>query len=389
MRKSSRDRFQLHNVGPINDLSMELGSFTLLTGPQATGKTLSLQTIKLLSDHARIKQLIKKQGYDWYNQREDFLNLYYGEGMSNAFGNKDLKLFLNREISLDEVCAPTKSQAQEKVFYIPAQRVNVIRNGWPRAFSDFSREDPFVVRQFSEHLRLLMEAGLGRENSVFPHPKRFKQEYRTALDESIFSGGVVIVDNTQSIRRIMLAKEEMKIPFMLWSTGQREVMPLLLGLYWLMPPAGSAKKGAIKHVIIEEPEMGLHPDAINSLMLLFLELVSRGYHLVVSTHHPHLVELAWMFKLLQRSPKPRVHLSRLQQLFGIEAASPNVRRVFENVFSMDLRAYYMEKDSRGLTRSRDISSLDLDGTDEATRSWGGIIGHSSKINEFVAGLGDV
>ncbi len=45
----------------------------------------------------------------------------------------------------------------ESVFYVPAQRVLSLRGGWPQPFSAYSSGDPFVVREFSEKLRLLVD----------------------------------------------------------------------------------------------------------------------------------------------------------------------------------------------------------------------------------------
>ena len=44
-------------------------------------------------------------------------------------------------------------------------------------------------------------------------------------------------------------------------------MPLLFSLYWLMPSVGAARHKWVDWVIIEEPEMGVHPQAIQSVLL--------------------------------------------------------------------------------------------------------------------------
>jgi predicted ATPase len=75
---------------------------------------------------------------------------------------------------------------------------------------------------------------------------------------------------------------------MVWSAGQREFVPLLLGLYWLMPSTQSSRRGTIEWVVLEEVEMGLHPRAISVLLLMVLELVTRGYRVCLSTHSPQI-----------------------------------------------------------------------------------------------------
>jgi len=66
------------------------------------------------------------------------------------------------------------------------------------------------------------------------------------------------------------------LPYMAWSAGQREFMPLLFSLYWLMPSAGTPRRKGVDWVVIEEPEMGLHPQAIQSVLFICLELMHRG-----------------------------------------------------------------------------------------------------------------
>jgi predicted ATPase len=42
--------------------------------------------------------------------------------------------------------------------------------------------------------------------------------------------------------------------------------------------------------------MGLHPQAITAFMLLVLDLLWRGYRVVLSTHSPHVLTLIWMMR---------------------------------------------------------------------------------------------
>jgi predicted ATPase len=54
-------------------------------------------------------------------------------------------------------------------------------------------------------------------------------------------------------------------------------------LYWLMPSAGTPRRKGVDWVVIEEPEMELHPQAIQSVPLICLELMQRSYKVVMST----------------------------------------------------------------------------------------------------------
>jgi predicted ATP-dependent endonuclease of OLD family len=46
---------RVSNLGPIKDASLEFGDLTVLVGPQATGKSLFLQLLKLLFDVGPIR----------------------------------------------------------------------------------------------------------------------------------------------------------------------------------------------------------------------------------------------------------------------------------------------------------------------------------------------
>ena len=87
---------------------------------------------------------------------------------------------------------------------------------------------------------------------------------------------------------------------MAWSAGQREFVPLLMGLYWLMPAARASQRGDLEWVIIEELEMGLHPRAIAVVLLLVLELLWRGYRVCLSSHSPHVLDLVWALQVIKQ-----------------------------------------------------------------------------------------
>ena len=74
---------------------------------------------------------------------------------------------------------------------------------------------------------------------------------------------------------------------------------MLLGLYWLMPPSKVARRADIDWVVIEELEMGLHPRAISAVLLIVLELMTRGYKVCLSTHSPQVLELVWALEALR------------------------------------------------------------------------------------------
>ena len=72
---------RLRNVGQITDADLSFGDLTVLVGPQASGKSITLQWIKLLQDTGLIQQQLHTYGLDYGGQLPALLDLYFGEGM--------------------------------------------------------------------------------------------------------------------------------------------------------------------------------------------------------------------------------------------------------------------------------------------------------------------
>jgi hypothetical protein len=265
----------------------------------------------------------------------------------------------------------------ESAFYVPAQRVLALRNGWPRPFSDYSTGDPFVVAEFSENLRVLLEREFGAKETLFPQPRRLKKEFRDMLDRNIFRKFGLRIDRSRPQKRLVLGPRDLTLPFMVWSAGQREFVPLLLGFYWLMPPAKIARRGEIKWVILEELEMGLHPAAIDVLLLMTFELVARGYRVCLSTHSPQVLEALWALRHLRENG------ASPEALLGVFEA-PNtapMRKLAEAVMAKNVKVYYFDPTTG---QTRDISELDPEREEAGEEGWGGLIEFSGRANEAVA-----
>jgi predicted ATPase len=379
----------IKNLGQIKSANIDFGDLTLFVGPQATGKSILLQMIKLLLDSDDILNNLNKYAYYWKGDKDEkeninnFIELYFGEGMRNLWSKNTQIYFDKAFVNLEDLLRKDsrKKVKKEQLFFVPAQRVLTLENGWPRPFASFDSLDPYAVRNFSEHLRLLMQQGLGSKGSaIFPQKGRLKQELSDALEDSIFHGAKVELDTTTMRKRIQINMKGNLLPLMSWSAGQREFMPLLLGIYWLMPASKASKKSDINWVVIEEPEMGLHPRAILSVILIFLELLHRGYRLLISTHSPVMLEATWAIRNLQKNGSDTKYL---YQLFDLKP-SPPITELFENILKRKkFSTYYFNQEEDGV-EVRDISSLDAFDDDLAVADWGGLTSFSSKASEVVS-----
>ena len=355
-------QLQVKHLAQINQADIRFGDLTLLVGPQASGKSVFLQLFKLVQDHGSITKMLKRYGYSFEfsgdsKAPDPLLTLMFGEGMGHIWRAESLVNSDGHAVDLARL-RKANGKEQESVFFVPAQRVLTLDQGRPRSFESFAALDPFVVKSFSENLRRLMEKGLGgQDNQLFPIKSRLKEVLRDRIDDSIFHGATVTQEVHDLKKRIVINAGGATLPYMAWSAGQREFMPLLFSLYWLMPSAGSTRRKGVDWVVIEEPEMGLHPQAIQSVLLICLELMYRGYKVVISTHSPLLLEAAWAIRTLQNNKGAP---EALFELFDLPN-SPGMRDVFSAVLSdKAVRSYYFEPGEEGVS-TQDISSLDTAG----------------------------
>lgn len=387
-------RLTIRNFGPIREAEMDFGDLTFLIGPQASGKSLSLELLKLIIDQQHIISTLRN--YNYILNKKDATNLlegYFGEGLSQLFKKdteitSDGKNFSPRTL-LDTLAQQKASEMpKESVFYIPAQRILSIADGRPKNFMEFDWDTPYVLRRFSETLRVFMQGGLGNPDIIFPMRNRLKGAVRNSITQTIFHNGKVIIDQAGNQRKMKLEIDDMKIPFMAWSAGQKEFMPLLLGIYCLSgPPTQVVNREDYEWVIIEEPEMGLHPQAIQSVLLEIIELIKNGYKVIVSTHSTTFPEFVWAFNNLQNLPEEDFKTA-MSEIFGISMHS-TAANLFDNLKGKNIKTFYSGKqtNSQGVTFA-DISTLDALSNDADVAEWGGLSSFASKSSEIVSRYGE-
>ncbi len=376
------EHLQIQNFGPIKNVDVEFGDLTLLVGAQASGKSLSLELLKLLLDRDHIISVLDRYNYIWGHDTKKILDMYFGEGM-NAVWRDDSRVMLDG-ISYSKTWIPKKPNGNdESMFYIPAQRILSIADGRPKNFMEFDNSSPYVLRMFSETLRLFMQNGMGASNVIFPLKNRLKGGLKGSFNKTIFHDGKVIMEETSGQKKMKLSVGNMNIPFMAWSAGQKEFMPLLLAFYCLSgPPSKVVKREKYKYVVLEEPEMGLHPKAILSVLLQVIELMQSGYKVIVSTHSTILLEFAWAFNSL-KSIGDDTGNKPLCEIFNINETS-SVANMLEGLLENKMIKTYFFKHVNSKVVSQDISALDPGSLDTEMAEWGGLSEFSSHVSDVIS-----
>jgi hypothetical protein len=371
------NRLIIRDFAQISEASIEFRDLTVLVGAQGTGKSLVLQWLKAAIDGKYIVKTLREAGQ---GSRETLIDLIFGVGMSSAWRNTSQVTFDGRDVSPATI--ERRGNGVERLFFIPAHRSMLISDGWATPFQKLTSETPVVARLFSQNLFERFNAREGAQ--LFPLDRLLKRVYRDLVNDAVFHGGTVgVVQNEQLAKRLRLrfnGTQETSLPFMTWTAGQREFTPLLLGLYHLLPPRKKKKDDNIDWVVIEEPEMGLHPQAVTVVMLLVLDLLWRGYRVVLSTHSPIVVTAVWALQRLA------AHAAPYQLVCDAFSVPAQYRKSLYAVASTALDrsfATYLLQYKGDRTTAIDISSLDPGDDDDAVSGWGGLAGFSSRFAESV------
>ncbi len=366
------------NFAQIEDAEISFGDLTVLVGPQATGKSLVLQWLKMALDSAEVVRALKEAGQD-VKSESNLVDLVFGEGMSAAWRHGRTSVtFDGKVVSLTGKGRKASRTGEGRLFYIPAHRALLLAEGWPAPFLRLNADTPVVARLFSQSL---YQRFSGRQASaLFPVERILKEQYRMLIDAAVFHGGRVELDKQGLQYRLRLRfGDDTKLPFMTWTSGQREFTPLLLGLYRVLPPRKLKKQPDIDWVVIEEPEMGLHPQAIAVLMLLVLDLLWRGYRVVLSTHSPLVLDVVWAVREIAANGG---RWDLLGKAFGLQKMG-QLKAVLENALQSDYKVHHLGVQPGGRVRARDISGLDPASSEDSEANWGGLTGFSSNFGEAV------
>lgn len=143
-----------------------------------------------------------------------------------------------------------------------------------------------------------------------------------------------------------------------------------------MPPSKVARRADIDWVVIEELEMGLHPRAISAVLLIVLELMTRGYKVCLSTHSPQVLELVWALEALRNH---KGQPDALLDLFDVKHSAP-LREMATLALAKTTKVYYFDPSGP----VQDITHLDPSSGVAQEASWGGLLEFSARANNTVA-----
>ena len=126
-------RLTLTSLGQIREAEIAFGDVTVFVGQQASGKSILLQLVKLILDAPNITQTLKKQGFDWQKKSDDFLSLYFGEGMKGIWKNGVTEVIVDKVDFTPEKALSKRDRKQGDTLFFDSCSSGCNTQGWVAA----------------------------------------------------------------------------------------------------------------------------------------------------------------------------------------------------------------------------------------------------------------
>lgn len=239
------ERLKVKSFGPIDEADVHFGDLTLLVGPQASGKSIFLQLLKLLCDPAFISRNFDAYSFVWSKNDGSILDLYFGEGMSQIWTKETEIIFNTKAFSLETILniqemslkiqrGMPSPEINENLFYIPAQRILSISDGRPKPFTEFDLSIPFVLRHFSEMLRFMFQQEMRNAESFFPLKKRLPKILNDSFNESIFHDGKIVMEERNGQKKLRMKVDDVSLTYMTWKRRSKGIYAFAHGFLLVM-----------------------------------------------------------------------------------------------------------------------------------------------------------
>ena len=359
------DTLYIENFGPIDNAKISFGDLTVFVGPQASGKTIFAELFKLIKDkdfilHS-IEETLKRQIDSIFV--DETMDTFFGNGMNSLLKNNTFIKFNDDIFDLTTSLNyyDEGNSNNFSVYYIPAKRSAEFNGGQLKMAQDVSNF-PYIMREFRDNL----------DAYLFPFQSSNVEYFELFdIDNSIFGKGKVGMQKKDNRGWELVQKYEKSIiDYMAWSTGQGEFTPLQLGLLDI------AKNPGFEYVIIEEPEIGLHPQAIVNFVKGIVQL-TNSTKVIVITHSPILLNFIWAIKNVDRNKIVIGNIAK--EMFESNEESP-----FSNIFDKTISTYAFVKNERAGINVKDISNLDAWSNEDTEANWGGLTDFATITSNFVS-----
>lgn len=304
-------RLHVRDFGPIESCDVEIQRLTVMTGPQASGKSTLAKLIyffKLAQQYIQSQPLSSVQADKWLRSvflrtfgdvtelsddmqiRYDFAEgqwLEVTKGIHPQTHSQTVLFRFSRDFS--------KSAEKMEAIYIPAGRsmITLLSDQLPVLFTDPNRQLPALDYCTNAYIHRILSLRQSFANGL---DGLLKQEIETTdkkLDLTVLKHMIQLAGKILKARycyrvgeeRLLLdmnaSEKSIKVNFA--SSGQQEtVWALNLLFYYLL-------EGKPSCIILEEPEAHLYPDSQKYMAEALATFAHAGSQVIVTTHSPYIL----------------------------------------------------------------------------------------------------
>jgi len=322
------NKLTIENFKSIEKQEFTFNPITILTGLNSTGKSSVIQSLLLLSSFSSTNNLLNKN-IKKFSNFNDIRNRYINAknislSVESENDSSTLSIEQARSWKIGIPCDSNVLNFEENLFYISANRRG--------------QED---IANYDEEVKFGVEG-----EYVFGYFEQFKnkpieekliayKEHKT-LDAQLSYWLEFILDITLRVVTEIMTAEKVKVTFE--SDGLDNLSPFNLGagnsyLAKILIIGLSCKKGNI--LIIENPEIHLHPKAQSKLSDFFVLLANAGIQVILETHSEHLIN-----KL-----RYNIYKSKLSSDDAIIYYKSNIREEFSTI-KINNNGHYIDEENK-------------------------------------------
>lgn len=301
----------VRNFGPIESCDVEIQRLTVMTGPQASGKSILAKLIyffKLAQQYIQSQPLSSVQADKWLRSvflrtfgdvtelsdtmqiRYDFTDgqwLDVTKGAHPQTHSQTVLFRFSRDFS--------KSAEKMEAIYIPAGRsmITLLSDQLPVLFTDPNRQLPALDYCTNAYIHRILSLRQSFANGLDGLLKREIETTDKILDLTVLKHMIQLAGKILKARYCYRAGEErllldmnvseksIKVNFA--SSGQQETVWVLnLFFYYLL-------EGKPSCIILEEPEAHLYPDSQKFMAEALATFAHAGSQVIVTTHSPYIL----------------------------------------------------------------------------------------------------
>lgn len=269
-------KLEIEGFKCIDKQSFDLKPLTILTGLNSTGKSTIIQAILLLSNFSNSRNEDLSELVARFNAFSDIRNKYTNAQSLSITLDGDSFLNMNRDT------LNVKGEGlvyEEQLYFLPANRVGQEELALFNPRKKLGLNGDCILGYFEQH----------KDKALNGELVKFKEAGQT-LKAQVNGWLAYILDLTVSLQTEKITSNTIKISFN--SDGIDNLSPFNLGAgnsYLVKVLIASLMCQKENILLIENPEIHLHPKAQALLGEFFAWLASAGVQVIVETHSEHFI----------------------------------------------------------------------------------------------------